>query len=192
MHISDINRLFDRIRRLSSRLEKKEGAGCQWSYTFPDGLETTYILKNIRNLEEIEDDIANLFIWVWHLKDYLKALAEANGRSPQEVEDIVNSDRNLQVCADIANRLKHGLLRKSRSSSYPKLDRLRYEIPHTALSSITYSGQEIELNISKTADVLLSVAVLNKAGDEIGDGFKILAAALSRWEKYFRKVTSTC
>ncbi|MFA4828247.1 MAG: hypothetical protein WC855_06490 [Thermodesulfovibrionales bacterium] len=191
MHIADINRLFDRIRRLSSRLEKKEGAGYQWSYTFPDGIETTYILKNIKNLEEIEDDIANLFIWAWNLKDYLKELAKANGRNPQEVEDIVNSDRNLQICADITNRLKHGRLRESRSSSYPKLDRIRIEIPHTALASITYRGQEVELNISKAQDVLLSIAVLNKAGDEIGDGFKIFGAALSQWEKYFRKVTKT-
>lgn len=191
MHIAEIKSLFERIKRLSSRLEKKEGTGHQWSYTFPDGLETTYLLKNIRNLEEIEDDITNLFIWAWNLKDYLKELAKANGRSPQEIEEIVNSDRNLQICADIANRLKHGSLRKSRLGSYPKLDRLRIEIPHTALSSITYRGQQVELNISKTQAVLLSIAVLNNDGGEIGDGFTIFSAALSRWEKYFRKVIKT-
>lgn len=188
MHIKDINDLFDRIKRLSSRLEKKEGAGHKWCYTFPDGLKTTYILKNIRNFEEIEDDIANLFIWLWNLKDYLKELAEANGRNPQEVEDIVNLDRNLQMCADIANRLKHGRLRISRSSSYPKLGRLQFQMPHTALSSITFRGQEIEFNVSKAHEVLLSIAVLNKDGDEIGDGFKIISATLSQWEKYFKKV----
>lgn len=129
-----------------------------------------------------------MFIWAWNLKDYLKELAEANGRNPQEVEDIVNSDRNIQICADIANRLKHGRLNKSRSSFYPKLDRLRFEIPHTALSSITFRCQEIEFDILKTQDVFLAIAVLNKDGDEIGDGFKIFSAALAQWEKYFKKV----
>ena len=191
MNITEINSVFERLKRLSSRLDKKDGEGYQWSYTFPDGVETTYILKNIKNFEEIEDDISNLFIWVWNLKDYLKKLAEVNGRNPQEVEDIINSDNNLQICADIANVLKHGSLRKSRSHLYPKLSRLRFEIPHTALSSLTYRGKEIELNIAKTQEVLLSKPVLDKNENEIGDGLKILSDGLKRFENYFKKITKT-
>jgi len=188
MQITEIKSLFERIKRLSSGIERKEGAGHQWSYTFPDGLETTYILKNMRNLDEIEDDIANLFIWTWNLKDYLKELAKTSNHNPEEIETMINSDRNLQICGDIANGLKHGRLRKSRSGSYSKLDRLKVEIPHTALSSITYRGKEVEFDISKMKDVILSIAVLDNQGETIDDGFNVLSAALSQWETYFQKI----
>jgi hypothetical protein len=188
MNITEINGVFERLKRLSSRLDKKVGEGYQWTYTFPDGVETTYILKNIKNFEEMEDDIANLFIWVWNLKDYLKKFAKAMSRSPQEVEDIINSDKNLQICGDIANGLKHGPERKSRSYI---LSRLQYEIPHTALSSLTYRGKEVELNIAKTEEVILSRPILDKEGNEIGDGLKILSDGLNRFEKYFNKITKT-
>lgn len=188
MHITEIETLFDRIKRLSARLDKKEGTGHQWSYTFPDGLETTYILKNMRNLDEIEDDIANLFIWAWSLKDYLKELAKASNHNPEEIENMINSDRNLQICGDIANSLKHGHLRKSRSGSYSKLDKLKVEIPHTALSSITYRGKEVEFDISKMKDVTLSIKVLDNQGNAIDDGFSVLSATLSQWETYFQKI----
>lgn len=189
MNISDINDLFARIKRLSLRLEKKEGAGHKWSYTFPDGLETTYILKNVRCFEEIEDDIANLFIWVWNLKDYLKEFAETIGTDPQEVENLINSDHNLQLCADVANWLKHGRLKSSRSNSYARLGRLRFHAPHGTFSSITFRGTEIEIDVSKVKEILLLMPVLKMNGDEIADSFEVISMALSQWEGYFKKIT---
>lgn len=107
------------------------------------------------------------------------------GRNPQKVEDIVNSNINLQICADIANGLKHGSLNTSRSTHFPKLDRVRVSFTHKALSSVTFRGQEIEFDISKPQDVIFSICVHDRNGQEIGDGFKILSEAITSWENCF-------
>jgi hypothetical protein len=171
MNASEVQELFERLNRFSDRLEKKEGEEYKWDYTFPDGVETTYILRNVKNLNEIEDEITSAFIWFWNLKDYLKKLSKTIGEKPQDIENIINNDKQLAVCGDIANRFKRGDLRESRSSLFPK--------------SIIFSGKEIEFDISRPNDIEVSIPIYDKDGCEIGDGFKFLEEGISRWEQCF-------
>ena len=136
MNANDVQQLFDRLGRFAEKIKVKKGDGYQWDYTFPDGVETTYILRNIRNLNDIEDEITSYFIWVWNLKDYLKGLSKFIGRDPKEIESFVNSDNSLTICADIANRLKHGDLNKSRSSLFPTLGKLNLSLTKEHLCMI--------------------------------------------------------
>jgi len=46
---------------------------------------------------------AAMMTWWWNGKDYLKKRAKAVGQSPQMIEDMVNNDRALAICADLAN-----------------------------------------------------------------------------------------
>jgi predicted DNA-binding protein len=185
MNASEVQELFERLNRFSDRLEKKEGEEYKWDYTFPDGVETTYILRNVKNLNEIEDEITSAFIWLWNLKDYLKELSKTIGKKPQDIENIINNDKQLAVCGDIANRLKHGDLRESRSSLFPKLGKLKLSFTKEILSSITFSGKEIEFDISRPNDIEVSIPIYDKDRCEIGDGFKFLEEGISRWEQCF-------
>ena len=185
MNAIEVQELFERLNRFSDRLEKKEGEEYKWDYTFPDGVETTYVLRNVKNLNEIEDEITSAFIWLWNLKDYLKELSKTVGKKPQDIENIINSDKLLSVCGDIANRLKHGDLRESRSSLFPKLGKLKLSFTKEIISSIIFSGKEIELDISRPNDIEVSIPIYDKDGCEIGDGFKFLAEGISRWEQCF-------
>ena len=102
MNVTDVVNIFKRIERLSDRLSKKAGEGYRWNYKFPDGLEVTYILKNVRSLDEIEDEISNAFIWLWNLKDYLKELSKSVDELYTNIEIFVNLSQDLYVSADVS------------------------------------------------------------------------------------------
>lgn len=57
------------------------------------------------------DDLYSFFINCYHLKDWIKN-DPATGLTEDEVEDFVNSQLSLQICADLANRSKHAILEK--------------------------------------------------------------------------------
>src|SRR5438477_13134509 len=101
MKTSEIERLFERIRRISKEIEQKYGPGFQRNALFPDGMKVTYKFTNLKAPEQLEDDVANLCIWVWNLKDYLKTMAVSHGKTAQLVEATVDSDPYLPICADL-------------------------------------------------------------------------------------------
>ncbi|MEO0853618.1 MAG: hypothetical protein AAFY15_08960, partial [Cyanobacteria bacterium J06648_11] len=81
-------------------------------------------LERVRNQNQshtdYDDDLWSFFIHAWHLKDWVKAdeplPSDARHRIVSEAENI----RELQICADLANRTKHLLLdRFSRHDSAP-------------------------------------------------------------------------
>jgi hypothetical protein len=76
-------------------------------------------------------------------------------------------------------------LRESRSSLFPKLGKLKLSFTKEILSSIIFSGKEIEFDISRPNDIEVSIPIYDKDGCEIGDGFKFLEEGISRWEQCF-------
>ncbi|MEQ8329691.1 MAG: hypothetical protein RH859_04425 [Longimicrobiales bacterium] len=101
--------LLGRLKRLSRRLEEQSGDRFEWDYTFDNGETHKYVVEGLREPELIGDDLAHAFIWLWSLKDYLKAYERAEGRDPRWVEALIDSDAALPVCGDIANSAKHGM-----------------------------------------------------------------------------------
>lgn len=184
----EVNKLFDRVWRLASTLREKSGSGAEWKYTFPEGDTHTYKIRNIKSPEEIEDNIAHLFLWIWNAKDHLKILAREYGVDPQIVEKTVNDNEHLSLCGDIANRLKHGELSKSRSGAFPKLDRLKYTIPQKGIGSIVFRSYEVEVDVSNSESVVLSLAILAHNGDVVGDAFDTLSAGISAFEEVLQKI----
>jgi len=185
MKTSEIDRLFERIRRISKEIEQKCGPGFQRNALFSDGMNVTYKVTNLKVPEQLEDDVINLCIWVWSLKDYLKALAVSCGKTAQLVQTIVNSDPYLPICADLANKLKHGTLKKSRSGQFPEMDRLECTLPHTALNSLTFKETEVEFDVATPSSVEITVPVYDETGKLQGDALKILEQGIASWEKLF-------
>ena len=185
MEFSELEKLLERINRFRNKLQIKEGMGVKWSYTFKNGEAHFYSIDGIKPPEEIEDDIATMFIWLWSLKDYVKKFVLYNGKSKQWVEARVNADPYLCICADIANSLKHGGLDpkfKPRSNKCPALGRLTYEIPHKAMGKITIGAFDVGVNVSNPAMVILEMPVTGEHGSILGDAFKYLDYGLKAWE----------
>jgi hypothetical protein len=185
MKTSEIERLFERIQRISKEIEQKYGSGFQRNVLFPDGMSVTYKVTNLKAPEQLEDDVTNLCIWVWNLKDYLKTMAVSCGKTALLVETAVDSDPYLPICADLANKLKHGTLKKSRSGKFPAMGRLECTLPHTALNSLTFKEAEVEFDVATPESAEISIPVYDDTGKLLGDVLKILEQGIVSWEKLF-------
>ena len=182
MKFEELKNIFDRAKRIRNRLEIKGGGGKNWLYTFEDNETHKYVINGVKPPEEIQDDIESTFVWLWSLKDYVKKYSVKNGKTKKWVEERINSDLSLCLCADIANSLKHGGLdRTTRSGKKPKLGPVRYTFEQDALESLVFHALKVETNIKNPEKVNLKMAVLD--GDvEIGDAFSLLDYGVKAWE----------
>lgn len=178
-----IAELFERLGRLVAATEKKTGEGSAWDYTFPDGETHRYVIRGLKSHAEAEDSVCNLLIWIWNAKDYLKRRAETRGQDPQIVEDAVNADSILTVCGDLANRLKHGELKRSRSGRYPTLGVVSFTGPQASIGSLTFGAFEVEVEIADPSLVEFSLPVIDQRGGALGDAFEFAGRALSTLEQ---------
>ena len=190
MKLPEIQRLFARVGRITAQLNGKAGPGTAWNYTFPDGSTTTYVITNVKTPEEIEDQFANLSIWTWAIKDYFKALAPTFGTKPNAIEDFVNANPALPLCADIANRLKHGELKESRSGQFPVVGRPTYKVPQAAVASLLVTANNVKLDVADPELVEIEVSVTSQSGIALGDGFEFLRDGIAAWESLLKQLLS--
>lgn len=176
---------MDRVNRLSGLAKTIKGAGSSWSHTFEDGTETTYILNEVKPRAELEDEILHVFIWLWNMKDYFKSVLSARGDNPETIENKINSDEKLTVCADIANRIKHGVLHKSRSGLFPKLGMLSYSIPGNSIKKLEFRGNEIEMDFKEYENIEIKMPITDQNGNQIYDALPLIQHALSKWESIY-------
>ncbi|MDD5140612.1 MAG: hypothetical protein PHY43_10180 [Verrucomicrobiales bacterium] len=183
MTTGEFKKLFDRIKRIQQGLGQKSGAGFVWDYTFPDGDTHSYRITNLKKPEEIEDDVTHLFLCVWNAKDYVKELVRQKGGDQKEIERIVNSDRNLSICADVANYLKHSVLKKRpRSGHYCRLGDVKYEIPQSCVKGLKFGDHYVETNVSNPDCITLTMAIKDEQDNILGDAFECLERAIIKWE----------
>ncbi len=184
MKYSEILILFSKLNRLNKKLSDVGGKGTGWNYTFVDGTTTKYTFKKFRDFESIQDDVENYFLWLWNLKDYLKSIS----KNKQMVEDIVNSNINMKVSGDIANRLKHSTLRESRSGLFPKLGKLKVTISQNNVSKITFYKDEVEIDPKDANDAELSLPIYDCNENEIIDSFELIRIVEKEWDKIFQQL----
>lgn len=102
-----------------------------------------------------------MFIWLWSLKDYVKKYAVKNGMHKKWIDEKVNSDQDLCICADIANSLKHGGLdHDPRSGEFPQLGVLKYQMPQKAIESILVGANAQHVKVTHPELVKLEMPVL--------------------------------
>ena len=179
MKTEGINKLFGRINRIKNRLDIKDGNGTSWDYAFENGEVHKYILNGVKSPEEIEDDIANVFHWLWSLKDHIKK----SSKQGDFVESQVNGNPYLCICADLANGEKHGGLdRTPRSGKKPKLGRLKYQIPQAAIGQLAFGAVEVAIDVNNAHLVVLEMPILDEGDNFIGDAFEYLEKCIDAWE----------
>jgi hypothetical protein len=182
MTSTKIQELFLRLERMVHASREKTGTGTSWTYTFPDGETHRYLLRNIRSHAEVEDSVANLLIWAWNAKDYLKHRSKVKGLDPDHVERFINADSCLTVCGDLANRLKHGELTRSRCKKFPRLGAVKFLVPTSAIRMLTFGAFDVDIDIGNLDTVEVHIPVLDRDGNEIADVFDLAAAAINSLE----------
>ncbi|RLE44683.1 hypothetical protein DRJ25_06480 [Candidatus Woesearchaeota archaeon] len=179
MKSENIKKLFGRIDRIKNRLGIKCGVGTSWVCSFENGEIHKYTLKGVKFPEEIEDDIASAFIWLWSIKDNIKKMC----KDDQWVEAQVNSNPYLCICADLANALKHGGLdRKSRSGKNPMLGKLKYKIPQAAIKELSFGASTVGIDINNAHLVEWGMPILDDSSNSVGDAFEYLDHCLNAWD----------
>jgi len=188
MNSENLIKLFERIKRIKDRLKIKDGIGTNWQYSFNDGEIHKYTLKGVKPPEEIEDDISNVFLWLWSLKDYLAKYLGCK----EWIELQVNSNKYLSICADLANILKHGELdKKSRSGKNPILGKLKYKIPQAAVKELSIGASSIDIDVSKAHIVVLEMPIFDEKGNVIGDAFEYIDQCLTAWDSILDRANKT-
>jgi hypothetical protein len=182
--VADVERVLDRCRRLRDGIHARRGTRASWEFTFPDGITERYTIRGQQPTEDLEDDVAHLFVWAWNTKDYLKELVRARGQDPQRIENLVNRTPSLCLLADVANRLKHSESgRRSRSNAARQLGRPVYSIDSRKIKSLEISAEGVVIEPATPEAVEISYPILGQAGGPAADAIVLLDAALAYWEQ---------
>ena len=184
MNITELEKLQERVARASAAVSKKDAEG--FTQALNSQTEEKLVVQGMKSPDQPEDELLNLCVWIWSMKDYLKTLAVANGHTKQDIEEIVNNNDDLAIVGDIANRAKHGTLEKTRSGDYAKLSNVGYSINQTAIDSISFGESEITLDVGKPEDAKFHASIEFESGnrDSIDDAFPVVANALTAWETH--------
>ncbi len=183
----DLQLKFERLKRIKQECKQNKGKGFKQKYEHDDGSKTEHVVKNIKSPEQYEDQIANLAVNLWSLKDYLVAELKVIGKDPQVVEKYVNSCPSLQLCADIANTEKHKKLHNSRSEKWPVLGRARVVVPGHSVNELIFQGPKVTTSVRTPESAEYKIDILDKEGRIVGDAEQTLDRALDSWERFFNQ-----
>ena len=188
MNADEFEALLDRVKWVSNQIADQGGTRFEWSAQASTGAEVRYEVCGIKPFQDFQHQTANLLIWTWSLKDYLKSLFKDHGVDAQLVEDAVNTSRELSICADLANRSKHPDPNRSRSGRFPKLGKVGFDIPQNALRSIALAASnEYSIAVEQPELVRYRAPVLDQSGNKIADAIEICTRALDQWRDLVRR-----
>lgn len=176
-----LEQFWSRIRRVSQLVRTAAAEGHEELRTLDDGTVHRYKITGVKSPDQLEDELSALFVWAWSLKDYLKRAARNRGADDQFFENLVNGCRSLQLIGDIANGVKHGGLRKSRSGGFPVLVNVGFTVPQAAISGITIGVFDVGIDVKDSTAVDLHAQIRLKDGTLL-DAFEVLDEGLKAWE----------
>lgn len=179
---ADLDRIRSRIQRAYAAVQCASGSGFQVSYQ-AEGTDftTNFRAVGIKSPDQLEDDLLNLFVWTWSLKDYLKLSFEKKGLCGSVVEEEASKCKALTYVADIANRAKHGELKVSRSGDFAELVGVSFNAPAESIEQIIVAGPDVTLHINNSQEVIIHATVATRSGDR-HDALTVLIDAMECWE----------
>jgi len=163
--------LFDMNRRI--RFQGLKLGGLK-TYTVPD--------------ERIYDRILEFAKAVWHLKDRLYQYAKAS-KQPVDVDHVAKQSSDLLVCADLANKKKHGR-NENRSQLDPHLGLVSFDTSKNGTIEMYYDGamKDKELIVAKPVPIPYSVDILDQDDTIIGDARVVINRGFNDWLPLIRQL----
>ncbi len=127
--------------------------------------------KNDMNPEYYRDDLFAFFLNCHHLKDWLKndSSFRVDG---SVVENYIDQNNDLRICADICNGHKHFVRDKfQRSTESPVVE-----------------GQNVYMKIGTgTSEISIKFTINTESG--MRDGFELATNCLQLWESFIKQNT---
>ena len=121
----------------------------------------------------------------------MKHRSKVKGLDPGRVEMFINVDSCLPVCGDLANRLKHGELTRSRCKKFPRLGAVSFVVPQSAIRTLTFGAFDVDVDIGNLDGVEIHIPLLDQNGNEIADVFDLVAAAINSLETLRNEIEGT-
>ncbi|MDX1915895.1 MAG: hypothetical protein SFU55_09960 [Methylophilus sp.] len=185
--IKSLEDIWHRIQRILTSIEAKSDLSFSQSYIV-NGISTKLRVTGIKSPEQLEDELLHIFLWLWSIKDYLKAAYKKLSLEPKVIEELVNRKFTLQLISDIANRSKHSSLEESRSKKYAILTKVGIDIPQRAISQMAFEANKITMNVDSAQEVILRAGVEDIDGQDICDAFEVIWSGLEIWEAEVSKI----
>ncbi len=126
---------------------------------------------------------------VWHLKDRLHQWVKATGDNT-DVEAFVKTSQRLLICADLANKKKHGRS-ENRSKLNPQLGNVIFDTSKSGAIEFFYSGagKDKELLVANPVPIRFTVELLIHDGTaSLGDAVEIIHQAFTEWLPLIQKL----
>lgn len=150
-------------------------------------------LDRLRNLSLPDERIQGV-VWefaerVWHLKDRLHQWVKATGGNA-DVEAFAKASQNLLICADLANKKKHGG-NENRSNLTPDVGNVNFDTSKSGPIEFFYSGagKDKELLVANPAPIPFTVELLIHDGTaSLGDAVEIIHQAFVVWLPLIQKL----
>lgn len=193
---AELESLLEKIARLRARFSDGQGTSTQsWKVETEAGRKEQVTLAGAKDLVHLQDDLESAFVWIWSVKDHMKRYARSRGQGDKWIEQEADASRALAICADIANRLKHGgdfsTKFPSRSLAKPCLGTVSVTIPQSAIASISIGADWTATTVQNPHQLSYSMPILDEAGRTIGDAFAVLEAAVRTWEAVLLRIEAT-
>jgi hypothetical protein len=177
-----LHEAFARLQRLSQKIKERAGPGFVDVYVAGDGQFHLHEVAGAKSLPEFEDELLNVIVWAWSVKDYLKEAARSCGNNPTEIESLANESEELGLISDLANRIKHGNLGKSRSGRFAKLGPISMSIPQSAVGKITVGANRVSTDVVDPDKIKFHAPVLSQDGEVLAEAGECLMEAIKVWE----------
>jgi hypothetical protein len=182
MKPADLDAMKARIARAQTCVQTAAGACYETQFqAIGQDFVTRFSARGVKDPAQLEDEFLSLFVWVWSLKDYIKAAYEVGGLRAQTVEEEANACSALMFVADIANRVKHGTLRDSRSGRYAELVDVGFTLPMDAVRKITVAGPEVTVEVEYPERAQIQAEVVTRDGTRL-KAATVLGDAMTCWE----------
>lgn len=182
MKDKQLHEAFARLQRLSKKIEERAGPGFVDVYVAGDGQIHSHEVTGVKSLAEFEDELLNVIVWTWSVKDYLKEAARFCGNNPSEIEALANESEVLGLISDLANRIKHGKLEKSRSGRFAKLGSISMSIPQSAVGKITVGANRVSTDVADPDKIEFHAPVLSQDGEVLAEAGECVVEAIRVWE----------
>ena len=188
-NLDDLQSRFDRVKRaVDAVIEHDRQAVRAKPFVTANGKRAGILVDfwGDRSPDEVEDNIDWIVYNVWHLADHIRRTLKQIGKNPKLVDDTIENCRALKICADLAERDKHGPERKGGHWTGESL-RYGHTQPSLKLTDgvVTMESNpngSISPTVSKDNPVVYSREIVNAAGDAVGDAVEIADDAMTCWE----------
>ena len=111
------------------------------------------------------DEVYAFFVNCYHLKDWIKN-GKSVGAAAEKVEELINDNKQLSLCADICNGVKHLTLTSTRSGDDPRFGRREFKLG--------LGGPETNISVKYRIDTSSGPV----------DAFELATKCLQAWENF--------